>query len=166
MFVNKERCKNLPVKFECVTHMRADTVLQASPLDTSSKLNMRLTPIICVLCCLLLAVAGKSHSPLSSPLSSSSLPGFPGRAKRDLTCAVKGHNSCSLSCRLRGLAGGECGWNTTSAAYDCLCEEERRGVRCNVGGPNVCHVSCLAIGHTGGECDTEFNCRCSGRRDW
>ena len=63
MFVNKERCKNLPVKFECVTHMRADTVLQASP---SSKLNMRLTPIICVLCFLLLAVAGNSYSPLSS----------------------------------------------------------------------------------------------------
>jgi len=106
---------------------------------------MRITTIVCMLCCLVVAVAG-----------------LPGRAKRDLTCAVKGHNSCSLSCRLRGLAGGECGWNRTSAAYDCICEEERRGVRCNVGGPNVCHVSCLAIGHTGGECDSEFNCQCSG----
>jgi len=108
-------------------------------------MRLTLAIIVCMLWCLALAVAG-----------------LPGRAKRDLTCAVKGHNSCSLSCRLRGLAGGECGWNTTSAAYDCLCEEERRGVRCNVGGENVCHVSCIAMGHTSGYCDTAFNCQCSG----
>ena len=115
----------------------------------------------------LLSCGGRGRLVILSSLLSPApfFSGLPGRAKRDLTCAVKGHNSCSLSCRLRGLAGGECGWNRTSAAYDCICEEERRGVRCNVGGPNVCHVSCLAIGHTGGECDSEFNCQCSGRTD-
>ena len=127
------------------------------------KMRLTLAIIVCMMWCLALAVAGKSLY-LSSPLSPSRLPGLPGRAKRDLTCAVKGHNSCSLSCRLRGLAGGECGWNTTSAAYDCLCEEERRGVRCNVGGEHVCHVSCIAMGHTSGYCDTAFNCQCSGRQ--
>ena len=103
--------------------------------------------------------------PLLSPLSTSSVPGLPRRAKRDVTCAVKGHEACSLSCRLRGQAGGACSWIAASAAYDCICDEERRGVRCNVGGENVCHVSCLAIGHTGGDCDQELNCQCSGRRN-
>jgi len=106
---------------------------------------MRIIIIVCLLSCLVLAV-----------------PGLPRRAKRDVTCAVKGHEACSLSCRLRGQAGGECSWIAATAAYDCICEDERRGVRCNVGGQNVCHVSCLAIGHTGGVCDTEFNCQCSG----
>ena len=150
-------CKNLSVKFDWVTPVLA---------GPWSLINMRITIIVWTLLgCLVMVGAGKSVSP---PLISRwRVAGLPGRAKRDLTCAVKGHTSCSLSCRLRGLAGGECGWNTTSAAYDCLCEEERRGVRCNVGGQTVCHASCLAIGHTGGHCDDQFNCQCSGRRiDW
>ena len=36
MFVNKERFKNLPVKFVCVSHIRADTLLQASHLNSST----------------------------------------------------------------------------------------------------------------------------------
>ena len=49
MFVNKERFKNLPVKFVCVSHIRADTLLQAShwhhgqpvSLDTHSCVRSR-----------------------------------------------------------------------------------------------------------------------------
>merc|ERR1711862_314905 len=71
------------------------------------------------------------------------------RSKRDLTCASWGHDSCSLSCRLRGQASGECSWDERTAAYNCSCSDERRGVLCNVGGPNTCnypvnHVVILA----------------------
>merc|ERR1711963_116634 len=69
------------------------------------------------------------------------------RSKRDLTCASWGHDSCSLSCRLRGQASGS---------------DERRGVLCNVGGPNTCNYSCKSRGHTGGTCQEDFTCKCSG----
>merc|ERR1711988_2086503 len=88
--------------------------------------------------------------------------GLPSRAKRDVTCASYGHTSCSLSCRLRGRAGGNCSWDSGTGAYNCSCQEERRGVRCNVGGENVCHYSCKALGHTAGLCDEDYNCKCSG----
>merc|ERR1712117_461491 len=84
------------------------------------------------------------------------------RAKRDLTCASFGHDSCDISCKVRGWAGGECSWDQDTAAYNCNCSTERRGIRCNVGGPNTCKYTCKMIGHTGGTCDDQFNCNCSG----
>merc|ERR1712013_150580 len=76
--------------------------------------------------------------------------------------ASMGHRSCQLSCKLRGLASGECVWNMTTAAYNCECAQERRGIRCNLGGPNTCDYSCRAIGHTGGTCSENYDCECSG----
>ena len=86
------------------------------------------------------------------------------RAKRDLTCAVRGHASCNASCMMRGRASGACAWDEVTAAYNCACAEERRGIRCNVGGDNTCKYTCKVIGHTGGTCDEEYNCVCSGER--
>ena len=116
------------------------------------------------LLCALAVVEGKwvQTRPHSFSLSVA-LPSH-SRARRDVTCASFGHDSCSLSCRLRGRAGGECTWDTNTAAFNCVCQEERRGVRCNVGGQHVCHYSCRALGHTAGECDDQFDCKCSGRR--
>ena len=82
MLVNKKRFKNLPVKFKCVTHIRADTVLQASQLN----MRLPLTTILCVLSCLLVAVAGKSHSPLSSLQLQSSRFAQESQERPDLRC--------------------------------------------------------------------------------
>ena len=90
-------------------------------------------------------------------------PGFElHRPKRDLTCASGGHRLCSYSCKARGQRDGACAWDTETAAYDCVCDTERRGVRCNMGGPNTCHYSCVALGYQEGSCDADFNCNCGG----
>ena len=52
----------------------------------------------------------------------SSCLGLP-RTKRDLTCASFGHDSCNMSCKLRGRASGTCEWNMETGAFNCNCSD-------------------------------------------
>lgn len=51
------------------------------------------------------------------------------RQKRDATCAAGGHKACNLSCKVRGWAEGSCAWNTETGAFNCECDNVKRGVR-------------------------------------